>query len=213
MSHLFDGRRVLVGRELFLTGLATLGFAVLGFDQCFAHPVALHSAAVCAELNCVQDEVATTDDKKVDSDAQTEDQKQLIAKLEKYLTGAKLKGRFTMLGRNVPPQEEEYTIAKAEKLEEGDLWLIEARIKYGKWDQSVPLTMQIKWADKTPVITLEKLTIPTMGTFSARVLFNNGMYSGTWAHDEVKGHLFGEVIPAGTAEDSEKEATEKKDGQ
>lgn len=121
---------------------------------------------------------------------------ELIAKLEKYLSGATLKGRYTVLGRDVPPADEEYTIQSAKKLPEGDLWLLEARIKYGKWDLTVPLTLSIKWADKTPVITVEKLTIPAMGTFSARVLFNNEMYSGTWSHDEVKGQLFGQVIPA-----------------
>jgi hypothetical protein len=121
---------------------------------------------------------------------------ELIAKLEKYLTGATLKGRYTVLGRDVPPADEEYTIQSAKKLPEGDLWLLESRIKYGKWDLTVPLTLSIKWADKTPVITVEKLTIPAMGTFSARVLFNNEMYSGTWSHDDVKGQLFGQVIPA-----------------
>jgi hypothetical protein len=119
-----------------------------------------------------------------------------IAKLEKYLTGATLKGRYTVLGKDIPPADEEYTIQSAKKLPEGDLWLIESRIKYGKWDVTVPITVPIKWADKTPVISIEKLTIPAMGTFSARVLFNNEMYSGTWAHDDVKGHLFGQVIPA-----------------
>lgn len=128
--------------------------------------------------------------------ATTSGDPELIAKLEKYLTGATLKGRYTVLGRDVPPADEEYTIQSAKKLPEGDLWLLEARIKYGKWDLTVPLTFSIKWADKTPVITVEKLTIPAMGTFSARVLFNNEMYSGTWSHDDVKGQLFGQVIPA-----------------
>lgn len=121
---------------------------------------------------------------------------ELIAKLEKYLSGATLKGRYTVLGRDLPPDDEEYTIQSAKKLPDGDLWLIEARIKYGKWDVTVPITVPIKWADKTPVISIEKLTIPAMGTFSARVLFNNEMYSGTWSHDDVKGQLFGQVIPA-----------------
>jgi hypothetical protein len=128
--------------------------------------------------------------------ATTSGDPELIAKLEKYLTGATLKGRYTVLGRDVPPADEEYTIQSAKKLPEGDLWLLEARIKYGKWDLTVPLTFSIKWADKTPVITVEKLTIPAMGTFSARVLFHNEMYSGTWSHDDVKGQLFGQVIPA-----------------
>lgn len=131
---------------------------------------------------------------------------ELVAKLEKYLSGATLKGKFTILGREIEPKAEEYSIVEAKKLDSGDLWGIKARVKYGKVDQTFSIPMEIKWADKTPVITLERTTIPGMGTFSARVLFNNGMYSGTWQHDEVKGHLFGEVIPAkedsSTTEDS-----------
>jgi len=136
-------------------------------------------------------------------DSADESRAELIEKLERYLTGAKLKGRYTVLGKDIPPADEEYTIHSAKKLPEGDRWLLEARIQYGRWDQTVPLTVQIKWADKTPVITIERLTIPGMGTFSARVLFNNGMYSGTWAHDDVRGHLFGQVIPQVEADDSD----------
>ncbi len=139
----------------------------------------------------------------VDATVEDPERKELIEKFEKYLSGAKLKGRFTILGRDLPPEDEEYTIISAKKLPERDLWLLEARIKYGKWDETVPLTLPIKWADKTPVITIEKLIIPGMGTFSARVLFNNGMYSGTWAHDDVKGQLFGQVLPSAGLPDSE----------
>ena len=144
----------------------------------------------------------TQDGKPADGSATTNETQtsspspELIAKLETYLTGATLKGRYTITGRDVPPADESYTIISAKKLPEGDLWRLEARIQYGQWDLTVPITVPIKWADQTPVISIDKLTIPAMGTFSARVLFNNGMYSGTWAHDEVKGQLFGQVIPA-----------------
>lgn len=132
---------------------------------------------------------------------------ELIKKLEAYLTQAKLKGKFTILGRDFQPRAEEYTIVEAKKLEDGDYWSLRARIKYGDTDQVFPLVLQIKWADKTPVITLERMTIPGLGTFSARVLFNNGMYAGTWQHDEVKGHLFGEVTPdAGDNSEDESKA-------
>lgn len=140
--------------------------------------------------------------------ASNETDSELITKLERYLTGAKLKGRFTIIGRDFQPKAEEYTIVEAKKLPEGDYWSLKARIKYGQTDQTLPLVLQIKWAGKTPVITLERMAIPGLGTFSARVLFNNGMYTGTWQHDEVKGHLFGEVIPA-SAEGDKQESSEQ----
>ena len=45
-----------------------------------------------------------------------------------------------------------YEIDKAEKVE-GHRWLITARIKYGKHDVKLPITLEVYWAGDTPVIT------------------------------------------------------------
>jgi hypothetical protein len=108
-----------------------------------------------------------------------------IKKLEKELTGAKMTGQFTV--------KEEYTIESAKKLDEGDLWLIKARIKYGDKDSVFPVPVEIRWAGDTPVITLDKVAIPGLGTFSSRVIIYDGKYAGTWQHDQVGGHLFGTI--------------------
>ena len=131
------------------------------------------------------------------------EEKALYAKFEKLLTGAKLRGQFTVDGRPMGKlTEETYEIEKAEKQPEGDFWVITARIKYGKWDQVFPCPVEVKWAGSTPVITLDKMTIPGMGTFGARVVFHKDKYAGTWSHDEVGGHMFGK-IEFKKAEDSE----------
>lgn len=158
-----------------------------------------------------QNQVNEKQEAEATESSSTDEAKELISKLEKYLSGAQLKGRFTIIGRDFSPKEEQYTIVEAKKLEKGDYWSLKARIKYGEIDQTIPLVLQIKWADKTPVITLEKMTIPGMGTFSARVLFNGGMYSGTWKHDDVGGHLFGEVIPKDAANDQESQDSDSKE--
>jgi hypothetical protein len=50
------------------------------------------------------------------------------------------------------------------------------------------------WLEDTPVVTLTNYTIPTLGTFTARVFFYGNRYSGTWQHgDEVGGHLYGAI--------------------
>lgn len=124
---------------------------------------------------------------------------ELIARLEKTLTGAQFDGQFTLEGKKeqiVPGGDETYTITSAKKLPEGDLWLLKARIKYGKTDSVVPLPIEIKWAGDTPVITMTRFTIPNMGTFSARVVLYEGRYAGTWQHDNVGGHLFGAIREA-----------------
>jgi hypothetical protein len=123
-------------------------------------------------------------------------QEELIKKLATDLTGVKLVGSFTVTGKeSMTPKEEEYTITSAMKLDEPDLWLLKARIKYGKTDATVPIPLQIKWAGDTPVITLTDLAVPGLGTFTSRVLFYGDQYAGTWSHGEVGGHLYGKVVP------------------
>jgi hypothetical protein len=60
----------------------------------------------------------------------------------------------------------------------------------------------VRWAGDTPVIALDRVTIPALGTFSARVVLDESRYAGTWSHDEKGGHLFGviERLPEADAE-------------
>jgi len=110
------------------------------------------------------------------------------------LSNVKLVGRFTITGRDEGPlAKEEYTIRRVEKLAEGDKWMFHCRIKYGQHDLELPLPLDVKWAGSTPVITLDELTIPGLGTFSSRVVIHDDKYAGTWRHDKVGGHLFGTV--------------------
>ncbi len=110
---------------------------------------------------------------------------------QKTLTKVKFIGHFTLTGDKKPPAEEEYTILSVEKLAKDDLWLFRARVKYGKTDLTLPMPLPVKWAGNTPVITLENITLPGLGTFSARVVVDGDKYAGTWSHGKVGGHLFG----------------------
>jgi hypothetical protein len=115
-------------------------------------------------------------------------------RIANYLSGAKFKGSFSVDSKGVGDlKEETYTISKCEKLPEADLYRLTARITYGDTDGEFPMDLQILWAGNTPVITLDKVWIPGLGTFSARVLILNGRYAGTWDHDAVGGHLFGRI--------------------
>jgi len=139
----------------------------------------------------------------------------LEAKFAKAMTGATLVGRFTIDGMkdgNIP-RPERYELGEVKKLK-GDMWLLEARIKYGKFDFKAPLKLRIKWAGDTPVINMDDFTIIGMGTFSFRVLFDGDRYVGTWQHGKVGGHMFGKIEPkkpgAESAEKSGTEAPERK---
>ena len=128
------------------------------------------------------------------------------AELEKQfaatMSGATLIGNYTMGSLDKPKaddtaperKQDRYTLGKVAKLA-GDKWLIETRIQYGTHDVTVPLALEVKWAGDTPVITLTDLTIPGLGTFSARVLFYRNQYAGTWSHGDKGGLLFGRVEP------------------
>lgn len=118
-----------------------------------------------------------------------------IDRLAAYLTQTRWTGQFTITGaEEKPPAPEYYEILKAEKAENGDYWNLLARIKYGDKDATLPLPpIEIKWAGQTPVITVDRVTVPGFGTFDARVLIRRGQYAGTWSHDNVGGHLFGKI--------------------
>lgn len=125
------------------------------------------------------------------------EKKKLYTELEQLLTGAKFKGKFTVQGKEKEsPKEEEYTISSAIKTEVKDMWLLNARIQYGDKDISVPVPIEIQWAGTTPVMIMDKITLPGLGTFSTRVVLHENRYAGTWQHDNVGGHLFGTITPA-----------------
>jgi len=128
--------------------------------------------------------------------AMAADQRELEKGFEKLLSGATLIGRFTVTGReeNVGPRPEKYIIQKVTKLK-GDKWLFLAGIQYAdKKEVVVPLTLDVKWAGDTPVITLTNLAIPLIGTYSSRVMFYGDRYAGIWSGADHGGHLFGKII-------------------
>ena len=134
-----------------------------------------------------------------DSSGGASQRAQRAQRLANYLSDVKFVGRFTVEGQEAEPKEEEYVITRCEKLPAEHMYRLTARIRYGEVDSEVPLELKILWAGNTPVITLDALWIPGMGTFSARVLIHRDRYSGTWQHGEHGGHLFGRVVPVDEA--------------
>jgi hypothetical protein len=118
------------------------------------------------------------------------------ARLAAYLTGATFTGQFTVDGEAAPPKPESYTIASCEPLAEENQYRLKVKIKYGDVDGEFPMDLKILWAGSTPVITLDAVWIPKLGTFSARVLIQDGRYAGTWQHDAKGGHLYGTIAAA-----------------
>lgn len=128
-------------------------------------------------------------------------QAELEKQFEKTMTGAAMIGRFTIEGRGDAgrvPKEERYEINKVTKLP-GDYWLFAARVQYGSKDVTVPMMLQVKWAGDTPVITLTDLTIPGLGTYTARVMIFRDHYAGYWSGGDHGGNLWGRIERNGQA--------------
>ena len=121
-------------------------------------------------------------------------------RFQEMLSGVTLTGHFTITGEEDSStlREEKYTITKITKLSD-DYWLFFARIQYGGKDVTVPLKLEVKWAEDTPIITLTDLELPNLGTFTARVIIYRGQYAGTWSSGKHGGHMFG-IITKNTLE-------------
>jgi len=126
------------------------------------------------------------------------------AQLAERLTGATLEGYFTVTSRQAEGEPrlrgERYDLIEVRKLE-GNQWLFRARIRYGDRDVTLPLTLPVEWAGDTPVVVVDQVGFPGLGTYSARVLFHQGHYAGHWSGQAHGGHLFGTIRPAGDDEE------------
>jgi len=140
------------------------------------------------------------------------DREQLEAEFKELLDGSTLVGHFTVTGRDgVEPKEERYHLQSVEKLP-NEKWLFRSRIRYGDHDVTVPLPLPVEWAGDTPVIVVDKVQVPGLGTFDARVMFFAGHYAGYWSGGDHGGHLFGVIErEADDQEDDADDAEESRD--
>ena len=129
------------------------------------------------------------------------EQAALEAWLQETLTGAELVGRWAPFDRpDAAPKEDRYLIESARKIPLTDRWLLTARVHYGQKDVLVPLTIPVKWAGDTPVISVTDMTIPKLGTYTARVMVYRDQYAGTWSGKNHGGHMWGRIERAPTTE-------------
>lgn len=136
------------------------------------------------------------------SQSELSKKEKLYQRFEEKMSGVRLRGRFTVLGKTDKPSEEEYIIKKVERVPDTkDLWAFTASMEYNNKKRSFVVPIPVKWTDDTPVISMSNLALPGLGTFSCRVLIYNGKYAGTWKHGKVGGHMFGVVEPFDAQED------------
>src|SRR5688572_2834708 len=108
------------------------------------------------------------------------------------MRGAAMVGRFTIAGREDRlATPDRYDIYSVDKVGENQ-WRFNAKI--GESGVTLPIVVNMKFVDDTPLIVMTDATIPGMGTFTARVLFHGDQYAGTWSHvGSAGGHMFGKI--------------------
>jgi hypothetical protein len=114
-------------------------------------------------------------------------------KFEEMMKGVTLVGRSSQLSSDKISGEERYVIEGVSKIS-GDTWLFRSRFQYEGHDIPIPIPVTIKWAGDTPVITLTDLSIPGMGSYTARVVLYRDQYAGTWRGQSGGGQIFGKIV-------------------
>lgn len=117
----------------------------------------------------------------------------LESDFERMMSGATLVGHSTMSHRDGLSGEEKYAIDKVTKIG-AETWLFHTHMHFGGHDVAVPVPVTIKWAGDTPVITLTDLSIPGLGSYTARVVLYRDQYAGTWSSQHGGGQIFGSIV-------------------
>jgi hypothetical protein len=117
----------------------------------------------------------------------------LEKKFQENMSGVTLVGYSTRLGKPGVSGEERYVIERVSKMT-GEMWLFRARLRFGTHDLPLPLPITVKWAGDTPVITLTDVSIPGLGSYTARVLIYRDQYAGTWSGKNEGGQMFGRLV-------------------
>jgi hypothetical protein len=113
--------------------------------------------------------------------------------LQERMRNVTLVGHSTRTNKEGTFGPERYKIESIRKVS-GDTWLFQTRLRYDGKDLPVPIPVTLKWAGDTPVITLTDLTIPGVGTWTARVLLYRDQYAGTWSGKTHGGQMFGKIV-------------------
>jgi hypothetical protein len=109
-------------------------------------------------------------------------QEELEASFKTLLTKATLSGRWSPINNaqlGAEKKDNKYSIVSATKIS-GDQWVIRARMHYGQNEMVVPVPVQVKWSGDTPVIIVNNFSVGGNQSYTARVLFFEDSYAGSW---------------------------------
>ena len=122
-------------------------------------------------------------------------QEELEAKFKAMLTKATLAGRWAPIkdGTLGDEKEDKYGIVSVGKVN-GDSWVVNAKMKYGGREFVAPFPVKVRWAGDAAVLIVDNLQMPGgQNSYSARVMFYENTYAGTWSGGGHGGMLSGLV--------------------
>lgn len=125
----------------------------------------------------------------------TEAAAELAAMEERFktmLTRATLVGRWTGIrdGELTSEKEDRYQIQGVVRAGPGQ-WVVHARIQYGQRDFVAPIPVRVEFAGGTAVMIVDNVGVPGGNKYSARVLFHEDTYAGTWSGGTQGGLMSG----------------------
>jgi lipopolysaccharide export LptBFGC system permease protein LptF len=125
----------------------------------------------------------------------------LEAEFTAMLKNATLKGSWIPVGQGAVGKEKAdgYRIVRAEKVK-GDTWHIVYKVKVRGQEIEYPFPVIIKWAGDTPVMIIDNIRSASGSRYSARVMFHNDRYAGSWWGKNEPGGLLSGVVTRKKAE-------------
>ncbi len=114
------------------------------------------------------------------------------------LTDATLKGSWAPIDGGALGDEkgDGYEIVSAKK-KEGDVWVIVSKFKVDGEVVEYPMEVVVKFAGDVAVLVLDDAPTAGGGKYSARVMFHNDVYAGSWWGGEKKGTISGTISRGG----------------
>jgi hypothetical protein len=115
------------------------------------------------------------------------------ARFQALLTKASLTGRWAPLRDGVLGDErggDSYQIEGVTKIT-GENWVVRAKLRYRQREFVLPIPVKVRFVGDTAILILDGLAIPEGGTYSARVMFHDHTYSGSWTGGRGGGMLYG----------------------
>lgn len=126
------------------------------------------------------------------------------AEFSAMLKNATLKGTWAPIDQRLLGNDKEdgYQIASATK-KEGDTWEIVYKMKLQGREINFPLPVTVKFAGDVAVMILEDSPVGIGQTWSARILFHDDVYAGSWWNKDKSKSKSGIVSGTITREKSE----------